>query len=493
MFNFRRKHLALAFIFLCGLVLSGCVAPQTTPVLKTEPPVPSPPAGVVYHNLSEITDAFARELAADLSTANKIYLDRSAIRDTITKDVYNFSAYLQNELESSLSQHACTLVYDPDEADRLIGAAFRKSGDQVRIYFKYHHADMSGRKSLDYSIQTAHLPEDAFVEDMKSMAFKLVTDILAGQEKTKVYIRPIVEGKDKYLSDFSKVFTARVKTEIVRRYREVEIIDEQPIQERLSDIRGVGKTEKATPKNLESTEARFANADSVLEGKYFQQGKLVTVNLFLKRVDGRLLNSASVDIPQVLITSRLDNSEAKKLTELADIPTETGDANVRIFTTKGGDFPVYYNQEKIKFYIQVSRPLYVYLYDINASGEVTLLYPYDSGDRQSPLQPEKIYTLPAETDDFEFEVEPPFGMDAVKIFASRVQLPIPELSARLASQSYRGGTRNIGDNRGLIQVRLSGMRSINPKDLVDYYRGVAREFGGTLYEDSVMLETREKR
>lgn len=491
MFNFGRKHLALVFIFLGGLVLGGCVAPQTKPTSPTASG--APPAGVAYHRLSEITDAFARELATDLSAANKIYLDRSAIRDTISKDVYNFSAYLQNELESSLSQQACTLVYDPDEADRLIGAAFRKSDDRVRIYFQYHHADMSERKSFDYSIQTAHLPKDAFAQGMKSMALKLVTDILAGQEKTKVYIRPIVEGNDKYLSEFSKVFTAQVKTQIVRRYRKVEIIDEQPIQERLSDIRGVGIKEKAAPKNLESTEARIANADSVLEGQYFQAGKLVTVNLFLKRVDGRVLNSASVDIPRELIAARLDNSEAKKLTELADIPTETGNTHVRIFTTKGGDFPVYYNQEKIKFYIQVSRPLYVYLYDINAGGEVTRLYPYDAGDRQFPLQPEKIYTIPAETDDFEFEVEPPFGMDAVKIFASRVQLPIPELSSRLASQSYRGDTRNISDNRGLIQVQLSGMRSINPKDLVDYYRGVAQQSGGTLYEDSVMVQTQEKR
>ena len=45
----------------------------------------------------------------------------------------------------------------------------------------------------------------------------------------------------------------------------------------------------------------------------------------------------------------------------------------------------------------MARPLYVYLYDIHAEGEASLLYPYESGMSQRPFQPRILYTLPAES------------------------------------------------------------------------------------------------
>ena len=88
--------------------------------------------------------------------------------------------------------------------------------------------------------------------------------------------------------------------------------------------------------------------------------------------------------------------------------------------------------------------------------------------------------------------ESPFGMDAVKIFASTVELPIPELTTLVATRSYSGNKRNIVKKRKEIQEELSDMKSINPRDLVDYYRGVVEKFGSSLYEDTVMVETRAK-
>jgi len=39
---------------------------------------------------------------------------------------------------------------------------------------------------------------------------------------------------------------------------------------------------------------------------------------------------------------------------------------------------------------------------------------------------------------------------------------------------------------------LSAMKGINPRDLVNYYRGVVRRFGTMLCEDTIMVETRPK-
>jgi len=446
--------------------------------------------GADFSNLSELTDKFSNELSKEVP-AKKIYLDRTSMRDIATNDLFNFSSYLQHELESSLSERHFLLVYDPSEADYLIGATYRRDGKKVKVFFKYHKADGSGRKSRDYEIEISKLPKDSFKETIKSKAYKLAAIIISDQTNLRVYIKPIVEGNNRYVSDFSNSFTSRVKSEIVRLYRGIEVIDEKPIYERLSNSRGITKKAKEV-KNLNTSDAFFADANSVLEGQYFVAGETVTVDLFLKDLNGKVLNSSTVDIERSLIKTSLENSEARMLSDLADVSSEKGGSEVKISTTKGGDYPVYYKGEKIKFHIQVAAPLYVYIYDINSKGEVSLLYPYERRGVQQKLMPARLYTIPSETDNFEFEVEPPFGMDAVKIFATTMELRVPQLTRSVATRSYDGNKRAIVKKRKEIQKELSRMESINPKDLVDYYRGVVENFGVKLYEDSLMLETRTK-
>ncbi|HDZ91615.1 MAG: DUF4384 domain-containing protein [Deltaproteobacteria bacterium] len=126
------------------------------------------------------------------------------------------------------------------------------------------------------------------------------------------------------------------------------------------------------------------------------------------------------------------------------------------------------------------------------AGGVTLLYPSDRDRVQGKLMPGRLYTIPDDRDDFELEVEPPFGMDAVKVFATGVKIPIPVLTRRVETRSYRGDKRTRGAKRKEIQKELSAMKSINPRDLVDYYRGAARQAGARVFEDTVIVETRKK-
>jgi len=443
-----------------------------------------------FSNLSELTDDFSNELSKEIP-AKKIYLDRTSMRDIATNDVFNFSSYLQHELESSLSEKHFLLVYDPSEADYLIGATYRRDGKKVKAFFKYHKADGSGRKSRDYEIEMSKLPKDSFRETIKSKAYKLAANIITDQTDLKLYIKPIREGHHKFVSEFSNSFISRVKSELIRLHRDVEVIDEKPIHERLSNTRGIKKKAKKV-KNLETADALFANANSVLEGNYFAGNKLVTVTLYLKKLDGTILNSSTIEIKKSLINASLENNTAKVLADLADAPKEKADLKVKISTTKGGDYPVYYKGEKIKFHIQVTVPLYVYLYDINSKGEVSLLFPYQSDSEQHKLVPGTVYVIPSEKDNFEFEVEPPFGMDVVKVFASAVKLRVPQLTRSVATKSYDGNKRAIMKKRKEVQKQLSRMESINPKDLVDYYRGVVEKLGVKLYEDSLMLETRNR-
>ena len=479
-----------AFILISGI---SCLAFGDLSGVAEQSPQETSPSGFWsrgFSDLSGLTDAFSKDLSDEVAGKN-IYLDKTSVREMGTGDVSNFSSYLEHELESSLSKSGFIMVYEPSEADYLIGATYRRQGDRVNVFFKYHKSDMTGKKSRDYEIGLSRLPSDSFVETIQGKAYKLAINLLLGQENLKIYVKPIVEGNNKYVSDFSNSFTSRVKSEIVRLFRSVEVIDEKPIYERLSNTRGIKKKAKEV-KNLKTSDAFFVDANSVLEGQYFVAGKNVTVSLYLKDLGGKILNSSTVDINRPLISASLENNEAKILTDLADVSSEREGSVVKISTAKGGDYPVYYEGEKIKFHIQVAAPLFVYIYDINSKGEVTLLYPYETHRAQQKLMPGGLYTIPSETDNFELEVEPPFGIDAVKMLASPVKLPIPELSRSVSTRSYTGNVRAITDKRKEIQEELSRMESINPRDLVDYYRGVSVRFGVKLYEDTIVLETRTK-
>jgi len=482
-----RLLVSVFFIFSGGLG-AGCATARPTHTQETSGAVASLPQSS-FSNLSDLTDKFALQLSSEIMS-KEIYLDRASIRDTITKDVSNFSAYLQDELESAFSKKGFDIVYDPTEAQYLIGATYRKYETTVGVFFKYHKSDGFDRKSANYEIELSKLPRDSFTRNLKSNARKLAADILEGQKDLKVYITPIRDGNDKIVSDFSKSFTARVKSEIVMLNKDIVIIDDVKAHKVLSNTRGIKKKAKQVT-NLQSSDAFFSNADSVLEGQYFVESNSVAVSLYLKMLDGRVVNSSSVDIDKSLIDFSLENRVQKKLVDLADTATEKKDRNaVKISSTRGGDFPVYYKGEKIKFHIQVAKPLYVYVYDINSKDGVSPLYESTSDHRR--LEPGRIYTIPSEEDEFDFEVEEPFGTDAVKIFASNVELPVPELTQKVRSRSYEGNVRAIVRKRKQIQTQLSTMENINPKDLVDYFRGAAKKFDAKLYEDSLLLETKAR-
>jgi len=192
-----------------------------------------------------------------------------------------------------------------------------------------------------------------------------------------------------------------------------------------------------------------------------------------------------------VITVGLEDKTAKKLADLAGKSDEQSHGIVKISSNKGGEGAVYNEGEKIFFYMQVKKPLFVYLYDFDPRGGVELLYPDSASSPQSRFMAGKLYTLPAEHENDIFRVKSPFGMDAIKIFASTMQLPLPVWDADLPSQSYQSGTRGVGREREIIQNSLARHTAINPVDLVDYYRGLAALHGVEIYEDTLMIETRK--
>jgi len=440
-------------------------------------------------SLKELSAGVATELKEKAGGAKRLYLDKVNVKDTVSGEASNLSAFLVNELESSLSSAGFSFSDFMEQADLAVGASYQRDWDKLRVFIKYCPAkDSTGCKTLSAALALAKLPKDSFSESLDSRLKRLVQRTGNSRTGLKVFIAPVVERKGRYASEFSEYVTAKVRSIMVHS-QQFEVLEEQPVTRSLSNTRGLVAKAKQV-QNLETSAALFSGADAVLEGYYLEGAGRVTLAMTLKNLKGGVLGSAEESFERAMIPYSTSNPTAGALAMVADVAGQHSQQMVKLNTTKGDRFQVYRAGEKVQFLMQVARPLYVYLYGINAKNEVSLLYP-GPGQPEAPLPSGRIHTVPAERDSWEIVVEPPFGTDVVKLFASERPLPVPTISDKVAAKSFSDGTRSLV-RREAIQQELSVQKVINGFDLVDYYKGIAANFGVTLYEDSLFIQTRPR-
>ena len=442
-----------------------------------------------FTTISDMADAMGRELKeGHAGNSLRLYLDRDDIRED--QDVRNvpFAGLLANELERSFSRAG--YVFEGrliDQADYIVSISYHRTADKVVVYLKLKRTKNDSYRNLKgmYELSLATLPRDFFVENLDSKLARLTQKVAQSWNKTgtlSLFIAPVVEARRKYSSQFSEYATGKFKANLAT-FPLFRLMEEKPAVKR-GVLRSI---EKNT--DLAGTDALLVGADAVLEGVYLRGRDSLNVSLTIKDLKGKVLGSAEENIPMGMILFSVDNDDAETLARIADTENENS-GSVRISTVKGGSYQVFHEGETVSFIIQVARPLYVYVYDINPNGEVSLLYP-KIGEVEQPRQPGLVYTLPDVNDSWEIKVESPFGKDAVKIFASDRRLPIPGINPQVASRSFQNGTRSL--NRvDKVQKELTSQPSINGRDIVDYYKGQAVRTGAALYESTVYVETRPK-
>lgn len=438
-------------------------------------------------SLKDLAAGAASELKNKVGSSRKLYLDKANVKDAVSGESSNLSAFLVNELESSLSAAGFSFSDFMEQADLAVGASYQRDGETLRVFVKYCPAkDSSGCKSLAAALPMAKLPRDSFSESLDSRLKRLVQKASGNRAGLKVFINPVVERKGRYASEFSEYVTAKARSILVNS-QQFEVLEEQPVTRSLSNTRSLAAKAKQVT-NLETSAALFSGADAVLDGYYLEGSGRITVAMTLKNLKGAVLGSAEETIERAMIPYSTENQAAGALAMVADVAGQGSQKLVKLNTTKGDRFQIYRAGEKVQFLIQVARPLYVYLYGINTKNEVSLLYP-GPGQQERPLPSGTIHAVPGDHESWEVVVEPPFGTDVVKLFASERPLPVPTISAKKAAKSFSGGTRTLVQ-RAVVQRQLALQKVINGFDLVDYYKGSAATLGLTLYEDSLFVQTR---
>jgi hypothetical protein len=434
-------------------------------------------------SLKELSNGVATELKAK-SQGIKLYLDKANVKDAVTGESSNLSAFLVNELESALSAAGFSFSDFMEQADQVVGASYQRDSEKLRVFIKYCPAkDSSACQSLSAALLLEKLPKDSFSESLDSRLKRLVQKASGSKNGLKVFINPVVERRRRYASEFSEYVTARARTLLVQS-GQFEVLEEQPVTRSLSNTRGLAAKAKSV-QNLETSAALFSGADAVLEGYYLEGTGRVTVALTLKNLKGSVLGSAEESFDRQQIPYSTANQTADSLAVIGDVSNQLGQQMVKLNTTKGDRYQVYRTGEKVQFLIQTAKPLYLYLYGFNSKNEVSQLYP-GAGQQQKPLRPGLLHRVPGDRESWEIVVEPPYGTDLVKLFAAEHPLPVPTLSAGVAAKG--GG----GTDRLPVQQKLAVMTDINGLDLVDYFKGIAVKLGIVLYEDSLYVQTRPK-
>lgn len=437
-------------------------------------------------------DALAIEAARTLKTQlgqKKLYVDKAFIRDGITGETSNLSSLLRNELDAALSQNGFHLVDDIKDADYFVTISYQKDKRNLRVFIKYRKTGSEGGyKSISLSLRLEYLPQDTFTENLDSKIKKLSARLTQNLRGQKIFMSPVVEANYRYASDFSRYVTSCVRGAITSS-GQADVLEEKPIMQSMKDTRSL-KVQTGKVTRLETSDAVLSGADAYFQGFYAPDSKNVHVSLTLKDLQGKVLASADERIDRSLVTMNLENPEAKGLAEKADTAHESQERMIKISTSKGDKYQVFYTKEEVQFHVMVAKPLYVYIYNINAKGEVNLLYP-STQEAGKPQQAKVLYTIPSANDGWSIIVEPPYGTELVKAFACERDLKLPRIDGATASRSFTGNSRSLV-RREKIQEELSTQININQDDLVDYYRGAAKAAEAPLYEDTLFLQTKGK-
>lgn len=405
-----------------------------------------------------------------------------------TGRVPNLSQMLHHKAKAELSKKGLRYAPGQEGATHFLSGTFKREGKNELFFFELIPTKNPARlRTFKYSIRTSRLPKDAEMESLDTKVSKVSGKLLdnptalrriaTSSRAPRVLMGSMVDAQGKFSPPFARDFMARLRSVLLDQ-------DMIAIVMPRSATRGL-KRRADTVKNLEGSAAVLGDADAVLEGFMRVHGDTVHLEILIRDKDGTLVGSATERLPRNMARLPLTNPEAVRISAIADTATQPRtpalSKMIRVSTDKPGRHPIYKRGETLHLTVMARKPLYIYIFDINPQYGVQPLYPLP-GESELLVSPGQSYVIPP------IEIVPPYGMDAIKVFASTKPLGTPTLSDAVTSKSFNGETRGL--RRKNIQKKLSSKKVINPMDLVDFYRGKAVAAGATLFEDTIYVSTR---
>jgi len=190
----------------------------------------------------------------------------------------------------------------------------------------------------------------------------------------------------------------------------------------------------------------IAQLKGLIFARYWEKPDSIEIKLELLEVGkGTLLGADSVELPRDILPAGLaykpanDKIAEEGMRAFGDVSTSTGNSNlkVKVWADKG-EGSVYKKDEIIRFHFRASMDCYVYLYHMDAQGQVNLLFP-NGFNKNNFVKANQVYTIPDETWNFDLQITPPFGAEMVKAVASLQ--PLKDIDIKQGEEGFK----NIGN------------------------------------------------
>jgi hypothetical protein len=195
---------------------------------------------------------------------------------------------------------------------------------------------------------------------------------------------------------------------------------------------------------------KLKSATALLEGRYYEEGSDIVLNLELTEVEtglsiaGEELRLARRDIPGDIALLPANYQDAMEVVgELSDLMKSSNEGlETRVWTARGNG-ATYRDGENLVIRFFANRPCFIKVYHIDVNKKMSLIFPNDyySDNR---IEADKIYSIPDDHYPFRFELGEPYGTEFIKVIASTRQFEdIEEAFSDLGRAEGRVMTRGL--------------------------------------------------
>ncbi|RLA95234.1 MAG: hypothetical protein DRG83_18840 [Deltaproteobacteria bacterium] len=169
---------------------------------------------------------------------------------------------------------------------------------------------------------------------------------------------------------------------------------------------------------------KILGIEALLYGDYWDEGDNVKVNLFLTHVETGRMGASSMLVPKLCLSPDMELVSKNYQSALLAIDEFGGrekqgtskDFKIRVWVDKGNG-GIYTEGEKLIIFFKSNHDCFLKLYHTDSAGNILQLFP-NQYSRDNFIKAGRVYSIPDETSNFDFVVQPPFGSEVIKAIAS---------------------------------------------------------------------------
>ncbi|MCK5296056.1 MAG: DUF4384 domain-containing protein [Alphaproteobacteria bacterium] len=206
--------------------------------------------------------------------------------------------------------------------------------------------------------------------------------------------------------------------------------------------------------------AALLDASNQLTGKASIGKEKIAIKVQLEDNKGKILSDASIAFSTSILPDNISLNETKDTSSMMEAENSLGlslkGLEIEITSQRGELSTVYHENEKIRFFVKVNKPSWLYIINVNSSGEAFMLY--STPKEAEKMDGERMLIVPDDVLPYKLNVEPPFGKDIIWAVAAEEKLDIPaELTgkwadAKVLKQRIRSMSKKNG--KGYSEARL---------------------------------------